>query len=52
MFQNIVQTESGLRLIDAGFAKMRTKENIEDFVGILFRERDEIEYFSAYYLSL
>jgi hypothetical protein len=52
MFQNIVQTESGLRLIDAGFAKMRTKENIEDFIGILFREQDEIEYFGAHYLSL
>ncbi len=51
MFNNIVQTESGLRLIDAGFAIICKRDNIEMFVHILFRERNEIGYFREYYLS-
>jgi hypothetical protein len=52
MFQNIIQTESGLRLIDTGFAKIRGKVSTEEFVHTRFREREEIDDFSAYYLSL
>jgi hypothetical protein len=51
MFNNIVQTSSGLRLIDAGFGMICKKDNTRDFVSILFRERDEIGYFKKYYLS-
>lgn len=51
MFGNIVQTESGLRLIDAGFGTICKKENIKLFVSILIREREEIAYFRKYYLK-
>ncbi len=51
MFQNIVQTSRGLRLIDAGFGTICKKANIKEFVSILMRERDEIGYFKKYYLS-
>ncbi len=51
MFRNVVQTESGLRLIDAGFATILDQENIKLFVSILIRERSEIDSFSAFYLS-
>jgi tRNA A-37 threonylcarbamoyl transferase component Bud32 len=51
MFGNILQTETGLRLIDAGFSKVYNKENAEEYVHILIRERDEILVFKDYYLS-
>jgi hypothetical protein len=50
MFKNILQTQKGLRLIDAGFGTICQKDNIKMFVHILFRERKEIEYFRDYYL--
>ncbi len=51
MFRNIVQTESGLRLIDAGFGTIANKGNISLFASILIRERDEIKCFREYYLE-
>jgi hypothetical protein len=52
MFGNIIQTENGLRLIDAGFGTICRKDNIEMFVHILIRERKEINYFKSYYFEL
>lgn len=51
MFKNIVQTEKGLRLIDAGFGKVLTKDNIKLFVHTELRERAEVDYFREYYLG-
>lgn len=51
MFRNIVQTESGLRLIDTGFAKILGHDNVKLFVSTLIRERTEIDDFRAFYLS-
>ncbi len=51
MFRNIVQTESGLRLIDAGFGNIRGRVDIRMFVGIQIREEREIGYFREYYLG-
>jgi hypothetical protein len=51
MFQNIVQTPTELRLIDSGFAMIMTSKNIKPFVHLMFRERDEIEFFKEYYLE-
>lgn len=51
MFENIVQTKDSLRLIDAGFGTICTRENVKMFVSIMMREREEIEYFRNYYLS-
>lgn len=51
MFKNIVQTENGLRLIDAGFGTICKRDNIELFVNVLFRERKEIGYLKKYYFS-
>lgn len=51
MFKNIIQTQSGLRLIDAGFGTICEKGNIELFVSILIRERKEMTYLKEFYLS-
>jgi hypothetical protein len=51
MYKNIVQTEQGLRLLDAGFGTKLSKDNIELFVSILVREREELEDFKLYYLG-
>lgn len=51
MFKNIVQTEQGLRLLDAGFGTQLSKDNIKLFVSMLIRERDELEAFRLYYLG-
>jgi hypothetical protein len=41
-----------IRLIDIGFVKMQRKKSMKEFVYALLQERVEIDYFSAYYLSL
>lgn len=51
MFKNIVQTERGLRLLDAGFGTKLDKDNIKMFVSILIREREEVKAFRSYYLG-
>ncbi len=51
MFKNIVQTERGLRLLDAGFGTKLDKDNIKMFVSMLIRERDEVKAFRSYYLG-
>jgi len=51
MFKNIVQTQQGLRLLDAGFCHKLNAENIDLFVSILIRERDELKAFRSYYLG-
>jgi len=51
MFKNIVQTATGLRLIDAGFGKIGNKENLRMVIPISFHEREELKCFEAYYLS-
>jgi hypothetical protein len=51
MYQNIVQTQKGLRLLDAGFGTIMNKDNIRNFVGILMREKTDIEDFKSYYLA-
>lgn len=51
MFANVIQTESRLRLIDTGFSKIQNKDNIREFYHILFREREEIDYFKSYYFE-
>jgi hypothetical protein len=51
MFKNIVQTKEGLRLIDAGFGKVLTRDNIKLFVHTELRERAEVDYFREYYLG-
>jgi tRNA A-37 threonylcarbamoyl transferase component Bud32 len=51
MYKNIVQTEQGLRLLDAGFGTKLDKDNIKLFVSILIRERDEVKYFRSYYIG-
>lgn len=50
IFSNIVQTEHGLRLIDAGFSTICDSDNIKIFVHTLFRERSEVECFKEFYL--
>jgi hypothetical protein len=51
MFSNVIQTQNGLRLIDAGFGTICNNKNIDLYVSILMRERLEIEDLKAYYLS-
>ena len=51
MFSNVIQTQNGLRLLDAGFGTVCNKKNIELYVSILMRERLEIEDLKAYYFS-
>lgn len=51
IFKNIVQTATGLRLIDAGFGKIGNKENLKMVVSIMFREREELKCFEGYYFS-
>jgi hypothetical protein len=51
MFKNIMQTEDGLRLIDAGFGKILTRDNVKLFVHTQFREQAEVGYFKEYYLG-
>ncbi len=52
MYKNIVQTEMGLRLIDAGFSRFFKRDNnARMFASILVEERNDIPYFSAYYLD-
>jgi hypothetical protein len=51
MFRNIVQTETGLRLIDAGFGKIRNMENLRSWVHGMFREQEELAAFKNYYLK-
>ena len=52
IFQNIVQTEAKIRLIDAGFAIICKKDNIKKFVHIQCQEQREIPCFKEYYLSV
>ena len=51
MFGNIIQTPTGLRLIDPGFAEIYQKKNINAFVKRIAEEREEIGYFKEYYLG-
>jgi hypothetical protein len=51
MFGNVIQTEKGLRLVDAGFSRIYKKEIKEEFIHILIREEREIDAFKAFYLS-
>ena len=51
MFSNVIQTQNGLRLLDAGFGTICNKKNIELYVSILMRERLEIEDLKEYYFS-
>lgn len=51
MFQNIIQTETGLRLIDSGFSKIRNENNAKYFFDMKYQEQQEIKSFKAYYLS-
>ena len=51
IFGNIVQTETGLRLIDTGFSQIYSRSNSREFCHILVRERDEVEAFKEYYLE-
>ena len=51
MFANIIQTATGLRLVDVGAAQIYNKENARLFVQILLREQSEINDFRTYYLS-
>lgn len=51
MFSNVIQTQNGLRLLDAGFGTVCNKKNIELYVSILMRERLEIEDLKEYYFS-
>lgn len=51
MFQNIVQTATGLRLIDAGFAEIYDGNNAKDFAYVRYREQQEIKIFRKYYLG-
>ncbi|MEI6410738.1 MAG: hypothetical protein WCR52_15220 [Bacteroidota bacterium] len=45
------QTEQGLRLLDAGWGTKLSKDNVKEFVGMLIREREELEDFKLYYLG-
>lgn len=51
IFENIVQTENGLRLIDAGFAKIGNQENLKTVVQIILQEEEEVDCFRDYYFS-
>jgi len=51
IFQNIVQTATGLRLIDAGFAKTREKDNFRAIISVILCEQEEMKCFKEYYLS-
>lgn len=51
ILKNVVQTESSLRLIDAGFGKIRDGNNIREFVGCLFQERSEFADLKRIYLA-
>jgi hypothetical protein len=53
IFGNIIQTHSGLRLLDAGFSQLRsTTDNYEWYSRALIREEAEGLVFRKYYLSL
>jgi hypothetical protein len=51
MLKNVMQTESSLRLIDAGFGKICGRDNIKEFVGCLIQERSEFTDVKHLYLS-
>ena len=52
MFKNIVQTEQGLRLIDTGFSKYRSRDkNTRMLIASLIEEQDDIDLFREYYLE-
>jgi tRNA A-37 threonylcarbamoyl transferase component Bud32 len=52
MLGNIMQTESGIRLLDSGFSKRYTSEDSELFCYILMREQREVKALKALYLGL
>jgi hypothetical protein len=51
IFQNMMQTQNGIRLIDAGFSMRYSKAQREKFVAIWVREEKEIVCFKDYYLQ-
>jgi hypothetical protein len=51
MFRNIIQTETSLRLIDAGFAKMLHRDGAERFVYALLEERADLKRFGGWFLG-
>ena len=51
MLKNVVQTQDRLRLIDAGFSKIYSKDTSKEFVGCLFQERYEFADLKTLYLS-
>lgn len=51
MLKNVVQTENGLRLIDAGFGRIYDKKNSKEFAGSLVQERYEFADLKTLYLG-
>jgi hypothetical protein len=51
MFANIVQTQKGLRLLDAGFSQIITKDEIKQWTYRQHDEEHSLSCFEEYYLS-
>ncbi len=51
MLKNVVQTEDRLRLIDAGFGKIYSKDTSKEFFGCLVQERYEFADLKEIYLA-
>jgi hypothetical protein len=51
LFENIVQTTQGLRLLDPGFALYIGRDDVESFVDCLLEERKSIKLFRKYYFE-
>lgn len=51
MLKNVVQTENGLRLIDAEFGRIYDKKNVKEFASCLVQERYEFADVKTLYLA-
>jgi serine/threonine protein kinase len=52
IFDNIVLTESGFRLVDTGFSMSLEKEDIRGYVRKQIQEEKELEVFKNYFLDI
>ena len=51
MLKNVIQTENGLRLIDAGFARIYNEKNAKAFASSMVQERYEFADVKTLYLA-
>jgi hypothetical protein len=51
IFQNIIQTEQGLRLVDTGFSRYILRDKNDFLIPTLIDEKREIPFFKEYYFG-